>query len=295
MNRFVRSFLLLSVVMCTFCVLSTSYVIGGNTGKVKGFRVFTVSYISIEEAQGMVSTLLSPQGRVSANKRTGTLLVKDNPENLRQIEQLLAEIDTRPVRVRVTISFLDESDLSETGLKIKWRYTDSHWSVGNIYKSRKHPGKEGLRARGSINQIESKTVKRSKAFLVVMSGRKGAISVGKSFPYRDWFYSYSRHHGYYQSVLRFKQVKTGFSVEPIVRGDNVNLTITPELSYVTNENNGNIKFTRLSTTVDLKDGEEIVLGSSKGDTASVITRFLGGIQKTGKKTNSLITLRVDLE
>ena len=80
------------------------------------------------------------------------------------------------------------------------------------------------------------------------------------------------------------------------RRKTVSLTITPELSYVTDSESATVKFTRLSTTVDVKEGEEVVLGGASSDADSVVVRLLGGFsKKTDEKRNSYMTVKVTVK
>ena len=54
--------------------------------------------------------------------------------------------------------------------------------------------------------------------LLVMSGSEGRIAVGRSIPYTDWFYWYTKNRGYMIKETKFKDVSTGFVVRPRVAG-----------------------------------------------------------------------------
>ena len=48
-------------------------------------KVFQINYRKAEEMEKTVQLLLSPEGRISVDKRTNSLIVKDYPENIRTV------------------------------------------------------------------------------------------------------------------------------------------------------------------------------------------------------------------
>ena len=276
-----------------FCVLAVSAapsrVYGGEEPVLRTFRI---NYMDVEEAGAMAGNLLSPEGKITANKGANILAVKDFPLNIARIENLLKEADVRPANVRVKVEYADEKSLKDLGVEIKWSYKDNHWLIGNFIRPE---STGGVNVQAGVEIKEEKITKRGWQNLLVMSGKEGSISAGVSIPYVDWFYAYSRNYGYYTRELKFKDVTTGFVVLPRVKGETISVTITPQVSYVTDAERGTIKFARISTTVDVKDGEAVILGSSPMDGESTVKRFLGGIQKTGEKTDFYMVLTATVQ
>ena len=48
-------------------------------------KVFQINYRKAEEMEKTVQLLLSSEGRISVDKRTNSLIVKDYPENIRTV------------------------------------------------------------------------------------------------------------------------------------------------------------------------------------------------------------------
>lgn len=255
-------------------------------------RVFELKYMLVEEAEALLKPLLSPQGRISSFKGTNSLIVKDTPAVLGEIETILNEFDVRPKQVRIKVRYVDEKDVKNLGLDIRWGYRGSHWSVGNLVLP---GGGEGVNIEVRVIQEAGATLRGGESSVLVMSGKTGRIAVGRSIPYEEWFFWYSRHYGYYERNVRFKNVNTGFLVEPRVKGAGIDITIVPEVAYSTERDSGTIEYRQLATTLEVKDGQSVVLGGSSEDSDAAVSRFLGGGDRTAEKSSFYMVLTATVE
>ncbi|MBI5025566.1 MAG: hypothetical protein HZC12_02325 [Nitrospirae bacterium] len=264
------------------CIGSVSFSSADDTV----LKVFQINYRNAEELEGVVKPFLSPEGRVVADKRTNSLIVKDYPANIKAIAEFLKEQDRRPQQVKIKIKYVDESNLKRIGLTINWQYRDSHWAVGNIAGDKK-----GINIDALISAEKGRQQISGEQSLLIMSGSEGRIAVGRSIPYTDWFYWYTRNHGYLTRETRFKDVSTGFVVKPRVIGNNINIAISPQINYGTNE----IIYREASTTVICKDGETVLIGSSSSSSENIVWNILGGIQASKGEDNLYIMLTPEIE
>ena len=97
--------------------------------------------------------------------------------------------------------------------------------------------------------------------LLVMDGLEGRLFIGKEVPYALWYRDYFRKEGYLTGEIKFKSVGTSLIVSPHIRGHNIEVTLTPEVSYETGDGSGSIAVTRLSTTVLVPNGQSIEVGA----------------------------------
>ena len=100
-------------------------------------KVFQINYRKAEEMEKTVQLLLSPEGRISVDKRTNSLIVKDYPENIRAVADFLKEQDRRPQQVKIKIRYVDEATLKRVGASVGWQYRGGHWAIGNIMSNKK--------------------------------------------------------------------------------------------------------------------------------------------------------------
>jgi len=70
--------------------------------------------------------------------------------------------------------------------------------------------------------------------------------------------------GYLNEEVRFQNVGTSLAVSPRIVGNEIEVTLTPEISYESPEGRGVIKVTHLSTTVRVPPGQSVEIGGSYG-------------------------------
>lgn len=107
--------------------------------------------------------------------------------------------------------------------------------------------------------------------LLVTEGLEGRLFIGSQVPYANWYWNYLKNEGYVTGEITFRNVGTSLVVTPRITGNQVEVTLTPEVSYETNDGRGTIAVRKLSTTVIVPDGQSIEIG--------------GGAQKTEFENN----------
>lgn len=255
-------------------------------------RVFELKYMNADEAEALLKPLLSDGGKISAYRNTNSLIIRDTASVISQIEAVLKELDVRPKQVRIKVRYMEEKELARLGVDIRWGYRDSHWRIGNLVKT---PAGEGVNIEALARQETGTTLRGGESSVLVMSGQRGRISVSRNIPYEEWFYWFSRHYGYYEKNVRFKNVNTGFLVEPRVKGDTIGLTIIPEVAYSTDKEGGVIEYRQMATTLEVKNGHSVLLGGSSEDADAAIEHFLGGAGSSSRRAGFSMILTATLE
>lgn len=101
----------------------------------------------------------------------------------------------------------------------------------------------------------------TKQFIVVSDGLTGTIRVGEDVPYIKYYVSYLRRYGYVESYeITFKEVGTKLVVTPKIRGNNIEVTLTPQITYLSGGRRDVIDVKELSTSVIVPDGQSISIG-----------------------------------
>jgi type II secretory pathway component GspD/PulD (secretin) len=252
-------------------------------------KVFKINYRNAEEMEGMVRIFLSPEGGIAVDKRTNSFIVKDYPENIKLISEFLKEHDKKIEQVRKKIRYVDDKTLERIGLSVNWQYRGGNWAVGNVLR----PGK-GLSIDAIISAEKGKEKIGGEQTLLVMSGSEGKIHVGRSIPYTDWFYMYSRHYGYIVKETRFMDVSTGFVVRPRVAGDVINIEISPQINYSGDRDTGEIIYREVSTTITCRDGETVLIGSSGDKSENMVRNIFSGIQASRGEGNFYMMLTPEI-
>jgi len=108
----------------------------------------------------------------------------------------------------------------------------------------------------------------TKQFIVVSDGLSGNIFVGREVPFVNYYGRFLFDHGYIEGgeQIAIKQVGTKLKVEPRIIGENtIEITLTPEISFLMNKKFRTIDITTLTTTVTASDGRPITIGGLQKD------------------------------
>lgn len=121
-----------------------------------------------------------------------------------------------------------------------------------------------IRSSGYVQQntfpYQSQNQSKETQFLVVTDGLEGRLFIGKHMPYVHWYRDYLRAEGYIREEIVFRDIGTSLTVSPRIRGDQIEVTLTPEISYETDQGRGVIAVKKLSTTVSVPSGQSIEVG-----------------------------------
>lgn len=206
-------------------------------------KVFQLSNRPAASAAETVRPLLSPAGTVLPDEQTNKLIVRDTPENLAQIEKLLQSIDVAAPQVMIKINFTGETMASGT-------------NVGGGYQS------PSGAFNATLNGRQNDVVTSGEMKLMVMSGEEGHIEIGRQLTYVQPYWQLANQWGLVPpGMVIFQNVTTGFAVKPRVVGDVVTVEVAPWMSYMSERGRGQITFSEASSTVRLKSGDSIMVGS----------------------------------
>lgn len=230
-------------------------------------KIFQLANRPAEATVEMVLPLLSPEGTVMAETRLNKLIVQDTPEVIARVETLLAEIDQPAPQVRVFVTMNGVSPIynSQAGVGVSGR--------GNR-----------IRVTGNAGVTEGVSSSNSQSNLLIMSGERGVILLGQNLVDVNPYYSFAARAGLVPPGVVFREVSTGFAVEPRVIGDTVTMTISPWMGYLSGKGRGEIVFNEASTTVSLKSGDSTII-SSGSFTEEVRSQTYGLIFGSGTQTS----------
>ena len=233
-------------------------------------RFFQLNYRPALATVELVKSVLSPRGTVLPETRLNKLVVKDTAEALTRVEKLLEQSDLPSPIVRIELS--SNSQLPIGGYQAGVRLTPRG------------------RVVGQAQTVQSNTTSATTQFLLVMSGEKGHILVGEQMPYVEPYWNYVNGLGLVPPGVIFQSVSTGFSVEPLVMGQNIKVTITPYISYLSPNGPGQIEIVEAASTVVLGRGQSITLAASTGSSQSQQRAFgliLGSARQQRSQTVEL--------
>ncbi len=252
--------------------------------------VYKMKYRVAEELLPSVSAVLSPEGRVSVDARTNSLVIIDEPESLAQVKALLATQDVRQANIEITVETLTQRDLDALHAEIDWAYRSGGWQIGTIPAMVPSGGFTGLATAGADRE---RGTRRAVQTVTVMNNGSAEISTGHEVPFTDVFYHYAHGHGHLGTSTHWVSVDTGFSVHARTIGtDRILLTLTPWMRNLGPDGNA-IQFSEASTQIEVKEGESAVLGSSARERNEALAGIFRGSArvKEGENTFLRVTAR----
>ncbi len=272
------------------------------------YRYFTLYYLTAKEAEKMVSAILSKDGSVATSSpaQTGvptgtsiteqkqgdnmayqdTIVVRDYPEKLAEIEDLLMRLDTRPEQVLVEATILSAklTEDFEMGIDLNFaagasitKATAANWAQGGQsgtpidiggFASTANTGlKVGITTGDvslfitALETITDVTVLANPKILAI-NKQLGQVYIGKKLGYREGDVE-TAGGGVQQGAVKFLETGTKLSFRPYIANDGyIRMDIYPKDS--TGELNAqgvpDETSAELLTNIIVKDGETIVIG-----------------------------------
>jgi len=154
--------------------------------------------------------------------------------------------------------------------------------------------RESGRSAGVVNGLgetyQSKTSNYTEEQIVVTDGLSASIRVGQDVPFVDFYRDYLYNNGYVETKgIVYKEIGTSLKVTPKIKGDLIEIELTPEISALIDKESKVIDIKKLSTTVMAADGESISIGEFIQD-----KYFSGTFFKSGRssKLDIILTPRI---
>ncbi len=255
------------------------------TGVSAEVEVFKPSHRSASELAQLAEPLLEPGGTAIADPQTGTLLLRGESADLARVLTVLRYLDTAPAQYRIEVEVVGRERLRE--FDVSWARS-GELKVGRL-----------TRLPGSISELRidarsygTRDAERLSSELVVMEGRTGELWTGTDYPARVRLFDLGSGRDRVLETAPLVPVRSGFRVRPQgLSGGWIQLEITPVLSE--RGPHGEINQTSASTSVRIKPGEQIVLGSVQSEADSQHTGLVGA-GRNGSSGEKLILLRAQL-
>ncbi|UCG12763.1 MAG: hypothetical protein JSU72_20195 [Deltaproteobacteria bacterium] len=218
-------------------------------------RIFRVIHRDPKTMEEMIKPFLTPQGLIVSDSRTHSLVVKDRPEVLQKVEELLKHYDQPGRALMVRVEFRGRSRAHETDLAAGGRVRVGDVEIG----SGRAPGR---RAGASISLGTGHLdTRQNRIFtLRVLEGAPGSIYSGRVITRTVWFLHYVWDHGHLVPGTVFQEARSGFSVTAYLRGaDRVELEIVPQLEVLLEQDRRTLAFTEASSRLVTRLGQATVL------------------------------------
>ncbi len=245
-------------------------------------KVITLQHRFAEDLIPTIQPMIGPDGTISGYQNQ--LIVRANPQNMAEIEKLVATLDAvqKNLKISVSRSAFDNSENSNVSVTGRKRF-------GDIEVGTRHPGNQ-QGARVDIDQRESRRFNDSLQHITVMDGREAFISVGEIVPFTQEWVTLTRRYAGIQKTTEFVDVTTGFAVRPRSLGEVIELEITPRIKQL--NSSGIIDYESLSSVVQINRGEWLDLGGLMQGKDEV-SRAILSRQSSRQNTNNQLRVRVE--
>lgn len=243
-------------------------------------EVLLLKYRKSEQVIPVIQPLLGRDSSITGFQNQ--LVIRATPAELAQIKRVLADIDTMPKRLLITVR--QDADLDRAR-----REAELSGSIGNDNARITVPGSGSRsggnvtlsdgddRLRGRVVDSQRSTSSSISQSIQVLEGYSAFIRVGESRPVRSRQVVRTVVNG--QIVDRvvegtdYRDATTGFSVVPRVQGNRVTLDIDPQRETFEDGRRGTVNVQRVVATVSGRLGEWMDLGGvneSRSDNQSVL-------------------------
>ncbi|MDH5784399.1 MAG: hypothetical protein OEZ16_02185 [Chromatiales bacterium] len=200
-----------------------------------------------------------------------TLIVNSRPEQLAEIQQLVAQLDTPLRSLLITVSQGDGE--ATTGLS-----GDIH---DELQRPTIHIAATAKKSRESVRQQ-----------IRVIEGEWALISAGESVPFVTQTTTQSHRGVTTQKSVDYRDLQSGFEVRPRLSGERVTLEVRPFRAKRSDDNSAVIEQQTIDTTVSGTLGEWIEIGGVSEDRSH---DRLGTVYATGKQQTTTRNVKLKVE
>jgi type II secretory pathway component GspD/PulD (secretin) len=240
-----------------------------GSGRAEMF-VYPMQYRTASEVLPSVQTMLSENGRAVADPRTNALLIDDDEESIRRIQEFLASFDEPGKQVRLRVKFLEAGSSDSSAVAADARASGSGWVATTDPRKRTDGVDLRLQGRSRMKQGSSEF------FLTVVSGSPAYIVVGKDILYNERWIELTRRYSRVVETVDIQRIETGFEVLPVILKDHADVEIIPRISHggASDARRGIIRFSEMSSHVYAPLNQWVTIGRADQSGNEVIKAIL---------------------
>lgn len=195
-------------------------------------QIVPLNYRTSADLLPVAQNFIGKDGQVSAYGNQ--LIVNAEPGKIEELRQFLAQLDTAPKRLLITV------DTNENNLQ-----GDQGYSINGAAPSQTRIINRSTTSRdGGVQQVQAS------------EGQPALIQIGQSVPFTS---SQTDNYGRLQSQTEYRNVTQGFYVTASVTGETVHLSISTNRDRMSQERPDVVNVQSTDTTVSGRLGEWITL------------------------------------
>lgn len=248
---------------------------------------------SAEELIPLIRPMLPAQTTISG--KGYKLIVRSTPSGHKEIRALLAQLDSAPAQLIISVRQGGEQETQQTtgGLSARYQRGDGSLSVGEPAGGLQVESSTGsLQGRFNTRSSQQERSENISQRLRVSEGHWATIQSGQSVPLSRQTLTPTPSGTLVRRSTEYHAVTTGFEVRPRLNGDRVSLEIRPQRNRLSSQRDGTIAAQSLSTTVSGRLGAWIELGNTQETTAGQ-QQGISTRGKTHTRSEDSIYLKVE--
>ncbi|MFC1628803.1 secretin N-terminal domain-containing protein [Gemmatimonadota bacterium] len=238
-------------------------------------KIISLSHSQVQEIQVAIATLSSPDGIITADTRTNSLILRDYPKSLELIEQVVEQLDIPVPQIRIEVKLLEVDtdrihqlgfswDLNTGGTNPLILTGSTDLSPSNTLQTVLGISSGTLTLDATISALENQGVANmvARPSISVLDNIQGLIFMGEKVPLRELDVAGN-------VTINLRDIGIGLEVTPhVVEDDWIILDLVPTReSFRVDPSAGIIVSTQnAATTVKVRDGETAVIGGLKSET-----------------------------
>lgn len=245
----------------------------------------------VEDVIPILRPLVTDGGTVTGINNK--LIIKTTPSNLRQIKEVLAQIDNAPRRLIISVKQNVDDNLNVRESGLSGRYNADNVRVESPDTGRGGTIIQGQDSEGNViryRQLQSQSQLQDKnAFRVqALEGNPAFINTGQSVPIPNQTAYVTGGGVVVQDGVEYRDVTSGFYVLPRLQGENVTLLIASHLSRVSPNQAAIFDVQNVETTASGRLGEWIQIGGVSQQYNNESKRNLLGTKQRGQERRNVL-------
>ena len=248
------------------------------------FKIITLQHRFADDLLPIIQPLAGEDGVVTGMQNQ--LIIRTSPENMAEIEQVIASMDVARSNLKITVNRQNNLDSTQHGVDVSGRKR-----IGNVaISTNRYPRQARDGVQIDIQNNSSTTKQNNQQLINVADGEFAFIQVGQSVPFTQEWRTFTHRYTHIQRTTEFIEVSTGFAVRPRSIGGQIELDITPRIAQLNQQ--GFIDFEALRTVVRVNKGEWFDLGGAMQRNDEV-SRAILSFKNKAQTQNNVLNIRVD--
>ncbi|VVO50678.1 MULTISPECIES: secretin N-terminal domain-containing protein [Pseudomonas] len=219
--------------------LLTTLLLGCSFSVLAATEIVPLKYHTSADMLPVAQDFIGQDGQVSAYGNQ--LIVKAEPGKIQELKDLLAQLDTAPKRLLITVDTNENNGRGDEGYSVNGAQPNQTRIISRSTTSR----------NGGVQQVQTS------------EGTPALIQVGQSVPITT---TQSDSYGGYSSETQYRNVTQGFYVTASVTGETVHLAISTNRDRMSQERPDVVNVQSTDTTVTGRLGEWITLAGVNSQT-----------------------------